>query len=85
MSPADVRPGSVCEARFLAQDEPERTHIHRQRHFPEDQIRKAYDEVGLRSLGVFGEKDGILVRGVDERVNTKAVYIAGINNARHSA
>lgn len=76
MSAEAVSPGAICEASFMADDEPERAHIHRQRHFTEDEVHEAFNAVGLTALGVFGERDGNLLKGLDEDVHTKAVYVA---------
>ncbi len=80
---SDVAPASVCEARFEA-EAPDgetadvETHVHRQRHFPEAEVRRALDEAGLRCLDVFGHgHDAVLKQPVDELVHTKVVYIAG--------
>jgi SAM-dependent methyltransferase len=77
----DVPPGSVCEARFeLVQADDDRRvepHLHRQRHFPEAEVRAGLRSAGLELLDVFGlEQDGILKQPLDEAVHTKVVYIA---------
>ncbi len=75
MSPDEVTPGSISEARFEAKGEAGSTHVHLQRHFAEAEVLAAVDAVGLRCVGVFGEQDGELHRGLDEEAHTKAVYI----------
>ncbi len=75
MSPEDVAPGSMNRARFEAKGESGTAHVHRQRHFSEDEVLTAIDAVGLRSLGVFGELDGDLHPVLDEDLHTKAVYL----------
>lgn len=75
LSPAEVGPGTFAEARFDAQGESELTHVHRQRHFSEVEVRAALEAAGLRCVSVFGEMDGALTPGVDEDRHTKAVYL----------
>lgn len=75
MSAEEVSPGSISEARFEAEGEASVAHVHRQRHFSEDEVLSAIDAVGLRCLSVLGESNGDLQRGVDDEVHTKAVYI----------
>jgi SAM-dependent methyltransferase len=75
MSPEEIVPGSISEARFEAQGEEGSAHVHRQRHFPEAEVRAAIEAAGLRCAGVFGERDGDLTPGLDEERQTKAVYV----------
>ena len=75
MSAAEVAPGSISEARFEVEGEEELTHVHRQRHFTEDEVLASIDAAGLRCLDVLGELDGNLERGVDDELHTKAVYL----------
>ncbi len=75
MSAAEVSPGSISEARFEVAGEEGLTHVHRQRHFTEEEALAAIDAAGLRCLDVLGELDGALERGVDEGLHTKAVYL----------
>ena len=75
MSPEEVAPGSISEARFEARGEEGSAHVHRQRHFTEQEVVGAVEAAGLRCLGVFGEMDGDLHRGLDEERHTKAVYV----------
>ena len=76
MTPAEVRPGSINEARFEAEGEGSEE-VHRQRHFSEAEVRAALEAAGLRCLRVLGELDGDLEDGVREDFHTKTVYIAG--------
>lgn len=75
MSATAVVPASINEARFEAKGEAGSAHVHRQRHFTEEELLAAIAAVGLRSLGVAGELDGDLHQGLDEEVHTKAVYL----------
>ena len=74
MSAAEVSPGSISEARFEARGEEGLAHVHRQRHFTEDEVLAAVEAAGLRCLDVLGEVNGDLESGVDEERHTKAVY-----------
>ena len=75
MSPAEVAPGAICEARFEGEGPAIEPHVHRQRHFPEEDVLRAIDASGLSSVEVAGERDGDLGPGVDEELHTKAVYV----------
>ncbi len=82
----DVAPGSISEARFEIEPldpatdggNPETSaHVHRQRHFPEEEVLATLDRAGLECLDVFGMGlDGVLRQPLDESVHTKAVFIA---------
>lgn len=74
-SPEEVTPGVLAEARFEVRGEEGSEHVHRQRHFSEDEVMCAIEAAGLRCIGVFGEQDGALHPGVDDEVDTKAVYL----------
>jgi len=84
----DVAPGSICESRLEVASEdgsagsgeaPVLTH--RQRHFPEAEVRTALEGAGLECLDVFGHGlDGVPRQPLDESTHTKAIYIA--RNAR---
>jgi SAM-dependent methyltransferase len=78
MSAGEVSPGSISEARFEAEGEDVLTHVHRQRHFTEDEVLAAIDAAGLRCLDVLGELDGDLEHGVDDELHTKAVYLCAL-------
>ncbi len=75
MSPDEVVPGTVSEARFEAKGEAGSAHVHRQRHFSEAEVLAAMEAAGLRCVGVFGELDGDLHRPLEEEAHTKAVYL----------
>jgi SAM-dependent methyltransferase len=74
-------PGSINEARFEVEAGDDaaavRTHVHRQRHFPEAQVLTLLEQADLQCLEVFGHGyDAKLQQPVDELTHTKAVYIA---------
>ncbi len=78
---ADAPPGSISEARFeieAGDDGSEaETHVHRQRHFPEAEVREILSEAGLECLDVYGHGfDAVPKQPVEELVHSKAVYIA---------
>lgn len=51
--------------------------LHRERHFPEAEIRAAIEAVGLECLDVYGHHyDAIPKQPLDEVAHTKAVYLA---------
>jgi SAM-dependent methyltransferase len=80
-SSADAAPGSINEARLEVKpartgDEVE-THVHRQRHFPEAEVRDLLTAAGLECLDVYGHGfDAVPKQPVEELVHSKAVYIA---------
>lgn len=76
LTPDEVSPGVFAEAHFDAAGEPDLAHVHRQRHFSEEEVRGALENAGLRCIAVFGELDGDLTPGVDEDRHTKAVYLS---------
>lgn len=85
LGPSDVGPGSLCESRLevfdLAEGKPTAKLVnestHRQRHFPEAEIRAALSTVGLECAGVFGQGlDGIPRQPLDPTRHTKAIYLA---------
>lgn len=79
----DVQPGSIAEASLEVEPmdgadgpgiPPE---IHRERHFPEAEIRAAMEAVGLECLDVYGHHhDAIPKQPLDEVAHAKAVYIS---------
>ena len=81
---ADVAPGTICESRFEVEDTGGGTasagveaHVHRQRHFPEEEVRAIIEAAGLECLDAFGHgHDAVLEQPVDELTHTKVVYIA---------
>jgi SAM-dependent methyltransferase len=77
----DVAAGSISEARFEVEPgEGERgveTHVHRQRHFPEAEMRKRLEASGLECLDVYGHGfDAVPKQPVEELIHSKMVYIA---------
>lgn len=90
MAEPDVAPGSICESRLevaprqgydASGDEPGEGEapalVHRQRHFPEAEVRAALRGAGLECLDVYGiTLDGIPRQPLDESVHTKAIYVA---------
>jgi len=77
----DAAPGAIGEARLEveARDgvEPVESHVHRQRHFPEAEVRERLDAAGLDCLDVYGHGfDAVPKQPVEELVHAKAVYIA---------
>lgn len=81
---SDVPPRSICESRFEVEDiggpikrEPVASHLHRQRHFPTEEVLKALERAGLQCLDVYGHGfDAVPHQPLDELVHTKAVYIS---------
>lgn len=78
----EAPPGSISEARFEVEESsgdaaPIRTHVHRQRHFPEAEVLELLEASGLECLDVFGHGfDAVLRQPVEELVHTKVVYMA---------
>lgn len=80
----DVAPGSICESRLeVVQDGGDGddgnapTMTHRQRHFPEAEVLAALERAGLECLDIYGiYTDGILKQPLDDKIHTKAIYIA---------
>jgi SAM-dependent methyltransferase len=79
----DMAPGSICESWLevisengqSAGEAPALTH--RQRHFPEAEVRAALERAGLECLDVYGHGlDGIPKQPLDVESHTKAIYIA---------
>jgi SAM-dependent methyltransferase len=75
LSSEEVRPGTFAEAHFEVPEQPGQTHVHRQRHFSEEQVRSAIDRAGLECVALHGELGGELSPGLDENHHTKAVYL----------
>jgi SAM-dependent methyltransferase len=75
---ADAQPGTFGESHFEIESGGQvETHIHRQRHFPEAQVRECLEAAGLRCLDVYGHgHDAVPKQPVEELVHSKAVYIA---------
>jgi SAM-dependent methyltransferase len=79
-------PASISEARFEIEASDGRpdieAHVHRQRHFPEAEVREALREAGLECLAVYGHGfDAVPKQPVEELVHSKAVYIARLARA----
>jgi SAM-dependent methyltransferase len=74
-STSDGEPGSIFEAKFEGDGVGVEPHTHRQRHFPEAEVLAAIVGAGLDCVGMAGELEGELSRGLDEEVHTKAVYV----------
>jgi SAM-dependent methyltransferase len=79
----DAGPGTIAEASFEAEPlDPSagpavRPELHRERHFPESEVRAALETAGLECLDVYGHHhDAIPKQPLDEVAHTKAVYIA---------
>lgn len=80
---ADAQPRSITESEFRVEPiepdggptiEPER---HRQRHFPEEDVRAALDAAGLECLDVWAHTDEVHPeQPTDQHHHTKAVYIS---------
>lgn len=76
---ADAAGGSICQARVEADDGLVATHIHRQRHFPESEVRASLAAAGLECRAVFGHgEDAVFRQPLDEGLHTKAVYMASL-------
>lgn len=78
-SDSKTLPRSISEARFEVEGTAVKSHQHRQRHFPETDIRAALVGAGLRCLAVFGHhEDAVMKQPLDEDDHVKAVYIAAL-------
>jgi SAM-dependent methyltransferase len=75
----DAQAGSIGEAHFeIESGDDMETHVHRQRHFPEAQVRECLQAAGLECLDVYGHGyDAVPKQPVEELIHSKAVYIAG--------
>jgi SAM-dependent methyltransferase len=78
---ADAPPGSISESRFEIDpgtgEADIETHIHRQRHFPQAEVRDLLESAGLECLDVYGHGfDAVPKQPVEELVHSKVVYIA---------
>lgn len=76
LSPDEVAPGVFAEASFEEVGAEGSAHVHRQRHFSQEEVLAAFAAVDLECVDVFGEQDGALTPGLDENLHTKAVYLA---------
>jgi SAM-dependent methyltransferase len=75
MSAEEVEPGLLATARFEAAGEPGSEHLHRQRHFPREQLMAAIEQAGLRCVLLLGELRGDLYEEVDEEEHFKSIYV----------
>lgn len=82
---ADTEPRSVVEAVIEIQPldtagepaGPAAESVHRQRHYPEVEVRAALAAAGLECLEALGHgNDGVMQRPLDEAAHTKAFYVA---------
>jgi len=76
---SDAPPGCEAEASFevIRADGTSDAALHRQRHFPAEQVSGCLEGAGLRLLGLFGHGlDARLERPLDEARHTKAVFFA---------
>lgn len=81
-SSADVAAGSTSEARLEVESDGTgsgevETHVHRQRHFPEAEVKESLAAAGLECLDAFGHGfDAVPKQPVEELVHSKVVYFA---------
>ena len=78
---ADTPPGSICEASFEVEAGEGRDSIgaemHRQRHFPKEQVLAALERSGLECLAIFGYgSDVVFEQPLDDLGHSKALFIA---------
>lgn len=83
LSSPDAEPGTIAEASFEVEPledtagPPIPPELHRERHFPESEVRAALAAAGLECLDVYGHHhDAIPKQPLDEAAHTKGVYIA---------
>jgi SAM-dependent methyltransferase len=83
---ADTPAGAQVEATFEVVPGPDQSPsraIHRQRHFPPEEVLRALDTASLHCLAVFGhDLSAVLERPLDESRHTKAVFIAKAKGER---
>jgi SAM-dependent methyltransferase len=78
----DLAPGSIVEASFEVEPLEEgraaiAAELHRQRHFPDDEVREVLRRAGLVLLDTYGHgEDGIPVQPLRETGHTKGIYVA---------
>lgn len=82
-SSEEVAPRSFYESRFEATDEPGSESVHRQRHFPEDEVLKAIEAAALKCVALYGEQEGDLYPDLNEEVHSKAVYLCRLTGDGH--
>lgn len=78
---ADTPPRSICEGRLEVTEadggEAIETHVHRQRHHPQEDVLETLAKVGLKCLDVFGhDHEAVLEQPADELRHNKVVFIA---------
>lgn len=82
----EVRPGAIYEGRFSGGGV--ERHIHRQRHWPPEQVLEALEAAGLRCLAALGQREDegrvLLSETSDEERDAKVVYIAELGTSRGS-
>jgi SAM-dependent methyltransferase len=76
---SDGQAGSIFEEQLSG---PEiEAHVHRQRHWTDEQVKEALEASGLRCLATLGQSEPggeiVLADTVDEERDYKAIYIAG--------
>ncbi len=76
LSAADAPAGSTFEARVETSEAADRTHLHRQRHYPEADALEALERAGLRCLEIWGDIEGEQSQPLDEARHQKAIYLA---------
>ena len=75
----EAPPGTISEAHFEHEtpDGAVATHVHRQKHFPEAEVRVALEAAGLECLAVYGHDfDAVPKQPLEELVHSKAVYFS---------
>lgn len=70
-----VVPGAIVEASLEIEGDEDSAHLHRVRHFPQDELLAAIEAAGLRCIGAFGELEKELLLGLDEEAHDNAVYL----------
>ncbi|HEU5252182.1 MAG TPA: class I SAM-dependent methyltransferase [Solirubrobacterales bacterium] len=74
-----LAPGGIFEAELSG--EGVQSHIHRQRHWPQEQVKNALEASGLECLAALGQREEgttiLLDETPDEERDAKVIYIAG--------
>jgi SAM-dependent methyltransferase len=75
----DAQPGGIFEAELSGGGV--EAHVHRERHWPREQVIDALEASGLRSLAVKGQREEggrvLLEESADEAAHGKTIYIGG--------
>jgi SAM-dependent methyltransferase len=79
LTPAEVSSGTFAEAHFEVEGRPGLGHVHRQRHFGQEEVTVALTNSGLRCVALYGEFGGELSPGLNENHHTKAVYLCRLS------